>query len=141
MESDLFSVMASTKYPIEAFAFVNRGLEFTVRHIHGEPAAGQDAPDDSEVQDVAGEESSRHISGKDLCQGLRDYAIEQYGLMARGVLRKWNIHACEDFGHIVFAMVDAGLMHKTDDDSIHDFIGVFEFAQAFRPSLELSETG
>ena len=117
------------------------GLDHTVRGIHGdppeldpeEPVSEQDFEfDDEQVQ-------ARHISGADLCLGLRDYAVGQYGLMARSVLRHWHINTCEDFGHIVFAMVEAGLMFKTEEDSIKDFQGVYDFSNAFSPRLQLDE--
>lgn len=128
--TDLRTVVRGSRYPLEAFLFVQRGLDHTVRKLHGEP-------------DPAGKSSqmdNRHVSGRDLCHGLREYAIQEYGLLARAVLRRWGIYASEDFGHIVFAMVDAGLMHKTDEDTIDDFIGVIDFAEAFTPTLDLSET-
>lgn len=104
-------------YPRQAFAFVQEGLGFTVRQIHGDPEkvpAGQ-----------------RHVSGRQLCAGLRDYAIKKYGLLARNVLEHWKIHKTEDFGKIVFAMVDAGLMSRTDHDTMADFEGVYSFDEAF----------
>lgn len=132
MEPDLWSLTRKTKYPIDAFIFVQRGLDHTVRAIHGEPGADYDPEDDS---------VNRHVSGRQLCEGLRDYAIQQYGLMARSVLRHWRIYNCEDFGRIVFAMVDSGMMRKTDQDTIDDFCGVFDFAEAFGRGLILSENG
>lgn len=125
---DLRSVARSTRFPLEAFVFVQRGLDYTVRRIHGE------LTDDSREA-----REDRHISGHQLCHGLRDYAVEQYGLLARTVLRRWHVDTCADFGHIVFAMVDAGLMHKTEDDTMDEFAGVFDFTEAFTPELSLSE--
>lgn len=126
MANELTTLAATTKYPAGAFEFVQRGLEYTVNRLHGKLKAGQ-------------EPVSRHVSGQDLCAGLRDYAIAQYGLMARTVLRKWQITSCQDFGQIVFAMVDAGLMHKNDEDSIKDFADVFDFADAFSSTLNLRD--
>ena len=123
---DLHTLARQTKYPPQAFAFVQRGLDHAIKRIHGEP--------DPEVDLM-----SRHISGGQLCCGLREYAIERYGLMALSVLNSWQIRSCEDFGHIVFAMVDSGLLHKTENDSIEDFRNLFEFDAAFSPSLELTE--
>ena len=125
MANELTLIARSTCYPPAAFEFVQRGLEHTVTMIHQKPSPGKadDAP--------------RHVTGQDLCQGLRDYAISQYGLLARLVLRRWHITRSEDFGQIVFAMVEAGLMHKTEEDSIHDFDNVFDFAQAFPFELTL----
>ncbi|MEM1356461.1 MAG: Minf_1886 family protein [Planctomycetota bacterium] len=132
---ELQEVASKTRYPIDAFLFVQRGLDFTVRRLHGEMDPLEEDldefPDDYE--------SSRHVNGQDLCRGLRDFAIKEYGMLARTVLRRWNITACRDFGEIVFAMVDGGLMRKTDNDSIRDFHGVFEFSTAFAPELMLSE--
>jgi uncharacterized repeat protein (TIGR04138 family) len=79
------------------------------------------------------------VSGQQLCLGLRDFAVEQYGLLARAVLRSWGVTRCDDFGRIVFAMVEAGLMQKTQDDDLTDFEGVYDFAEAFAPKLQLSE--
>ena len=131
MGIDLTTVADSTNYPLEAFLFIHRGLDFTARRVHGDP------PDDQDDQRMNCPE--RHVTGQQLCQGLRDYAAREYGLMARSVLKHWHIHRSEDFGHMVFAMVDAGLMRKTDEDSIADFTDVFDFAAAFAPRLQLDE--
>ena len=105
-------------YPTQAYQFVREGLQHTVRTIHGQ----------DEVED------NRHVSGQQLCLGLKDFALDQYGLMARTVLSHWNVRKTEDFGRMVFAMVEAGLMRKTDDDTLEDFTDVFEFNDAFGPA-------
>src|SRR5947209_20514962 len=74
-------------YPREAFDFVRKGLTFTVDRVH----AAQTDP-----------KASRHVSGAQLCEGLREYALMQWGLMARAVLRRWNVTRTEDFGRSVF---------------------------------------
>ena len=125
MYDDLLELSRSTKYPIDGFIFVQRGLDFTVKGIHGEV----EEPDPT---------VSRHVNGQQLCTGLKEYAIEQYGLMARTVLRSWNINSCDDFGHIVFAMVEADMMQQTDKDTLDDFVGVYDFADAFAPRLQLN---
>ncbi len=104
----------------QVFEFIREGLEHTSRMIHGPGAAGAD-PDDE----------SRHVSGADLCLGLKDLAIERYGPLARTVLEHWNVHSTEDFGRLVFALIDAGILRKTDEDSYEDFVGVYEFDEAF----------
>lgn len=131
---ELNFVAQQTKYPLAAFLFVQRALDFTICRQHGE------LPDDffdHPATDL--DYQSRHICGRQLCHGLRDFAVKEYGLLARTVLRRWNVRTCEDFGQIVFAMVDGGLMHKTDGDTIDDFHGVFDFAEAFSPELSLVE--
>ena len=128
MEIDLAGVAKTTKYPLDAFLFVQRGLDFTVRRTHGDPQPQQ-------------EPAERHISGQILCAGLRDYAIAQYGLLARTVLRQWHIQGTEDFGHIVFAMIEAGLMQKTPEDSLRDFASVYDFNEAFTAELQFTGNG
>ncbi|HSL70413.1 MAG TPA: Minf_1886 family protein [Longimicrobiales bacterium] len=73
----------------------------------------------------------RHISGRELAEGVRDLAIERFGPMARTVLDHWGIHATADVGHIVFALVEAGILIKQDGDSLLDFADVYTFDEAF----------
>ena len=103
-------------YPIEAFEFVQQGLSYTVNKLHGE---------------VKDEKASRHVTGQDLCDGLREFALMNWGLLARTVLARWNVRKTIDFGRIVFALVDNGWMQKTEDDTIDDFRDVFDFKSAF----------
>ena len=124
-EVDWNKVMnAAGPYPIEAFTFVREGLTFTAQRIHPEP---ESVP-----------ESDRHISGQQLCLGLRDYAIHQYGLMAPVVLDHWHVRRTDDFGRIVFAMIGEGLMSKTAEDTLEDFRAVFDFDEAFSASEVLT---
>ena len=135
IDQDLATIAKRTRYPVEAYLFVQRGLDFTVTRLHGEIDGVFDEIDPDEF------EAQRHVSGQDLCNGLRDFAIKEYGLLARTVLRRWSITSCRDFGQIVFAMVEGGLMRKTDNDTIHDFNNVFDFASAFEPALLLGKAG
>lgn len=110
--------LEATGFPPQAFNFVREGLEHTVKLVHASA-------------DARGDDESRHVSGQQLCMGLKSYAIKQYGLLARTVLRSWNIHTTADFGKIVFAMIEAEMMRKTEEDQLEDFVGVFEFDEAF----------
>jgi uncharacterized repeat protein (TIGR04138 family) len=111
-------------YSVEAYRFLSDGLAHTVTAIHGEDVVAAASTDDPE-------DESLHVSGQELCLGLRDYAIRRYGLLARTVLGRWNIRTTDDFGRIVFALVDAGLMRKTDRDHFEDFQGVYDFEEEF----------
>jgi len=106
------------RYPLEAFEFVRHGLSHTVEQIYGQAKANSDA--------------ACHVSGQQLCKGLRDFAIQRYGVMARTVLGHWGVHRTIDFGRIVFAMIDSKLMHKNEGDDIRDFEAVFDFETAFQ---------
>jgi len=113
------------RYPPAAFSFVLEGLRHTVRSIRKADAADP----------KSAEGDSRHISGQELCLGLRDFAIDQYGLLAKAVLVTYGITRTEDFGRIVFILVEAGLMRKTEEDHIEDFEHVFDFDESFTSPL------
>jgi uncharacterized repeat protein (TIGR04138 family) len=100
-------------YPVQALEFMQAGLEYTVVKIHGKMVKA---------------DRQRHVSGQQLCQGLREYAMCRWGMMARTVLGRWGIHSTLDFGRIVFLLVHAGLLKTTDHDSLSDFRDVFDFA-------------
>lgn len=108
--------------PEEAFQFVRDGLAHTVRMTHGEAALRPPADPTDE---------SRHVSGQQLCMGMRDLAIERYGLLAQTVLARWGIRRTEDFGIIVYAMIDRKELKSSPQDSYADFQGVFDFDEAF----------
>ena len=111
-------------YPPEAYDFVQQGLSFTVQQTHGNKAKSR---------------ASRHVSGQQLCEGIRGYALNQYGMLASAVLRLWNIHSTLDFGRIVFALIEAGQMQKTDEDTIEDFRNVYDFKTAFETEYRIPE--
>ena len=73
----------------------------------------------------------RHVSGQELLEGLRRYALDQYGPMARAMLNAWGIHATEDIGEIVFNLVDVRLLGKSATDSKDDFKTLYAFDEAF----------
>lgn len=72
-----------------------------------------------------------HITGRELLEGIRELGIKLYGPMARTVFEHWGIYTTEDFGNIVFNMVEIGLMSKTEHDNIEEFKNVYSFEQAF----------
>jgi uncharacterized repeat protein (TIGR04138 family) len=127
-------------YPAEAYVFVQQGLTRAVQHVHG-PAAdeAEDAkPAKGRRKAPAAGDVSRHITGRDLCLGLRDEAWERWGLLARTVLARWNVTSTMDFGRIVFALVEHQFLQKTDDDTINDFRGVFDFRTALESDYRVN---
>ena len=104
------------RYRREAYFFLYAALEFTVRDL------GRDKEETQE---------KRHVSGQELARGIAAFAREQYGPMARSVLEHWGITKTDDFGGMVFALVKAGLMSKTEEDRIEDFSGVYDFDNEF----------
>ncbi len=98
-----------TRYTAEAYFFVRDALDHTVRRL----------------------ETPRHISGQELLDGMREYALQEFGPVAKRVLSEWGINECVDFGNIVFNLVNEGLLGKTDEDSIEDFMNGYDFHEAF----------
>lgn len=86
-------------------------------------------------------EQMRHVSGQELLAGIRDYALSQFGPMTQMVFAEWGIKRCEDFGELVFNMVEIGLLGKTEKDSREDFANGYSFDDAFRkPFLPANRT-
>ncbi len=73
----------------------------------------------------------RHITGPELANACRELALRRFGVMARLVLEHWGVHSTGDIGDIVFTLVDLGLLISQPQDSREDFLGVFDFADAF----------
>ncbi len=73
----------------------------------------------------------RHLTGQELAHGCRELALQRYGVLARTVLEHWGITSTADFGEVVFALVDTGLLMSQPQDSKDDFVGVFDFHEAF----------
>ncbi|HVM61771.1 MAG TPA: Minf_1886 family protein [Verrucomicrobiae bacterium] len=107
-------VRADGRYDRDAYYFVREGLDFTIKMLK---------------KDSRG--PGRHVSGQELLDGLRRYALDQFGPMSKTVLEYWGIQQCEDFGEIVFRMVDKGILGKTEEDTREDFKGGYDFNEAF----------
>lgn len=80
---------------------------------------------------------NRHVTGQQLCWAIRDTALSRWGLMARGVLARWNITTTEDIGNIIFALVESGWLQKQPTDTLGDFDHVFDFAEAFDRNYQI----
>ena len=72
-------------------------------------------------------EEERHVTGQQLCEAIRQYAVQQYGMLAKNVLNEWGVRTTGDFGEIVFNLIEIGQMKKTDTDRREDFENVFDF--------------
>lgn len=154
-------------YPAEAYAFVRDGLTFTVQRLHGVETPAQVAVmkylaknkldlaqlrelyDTGQVtsrvakaiEECGGiEKLNRHVSGPDLCWGLRDYAHYRWGRLAVAVLASWSINTTDDFGRIVFDMIDHELMQKQPQDRLEDFRGIYEFGEALHATYRIEMT-
>ena len=122
-------VRRDPRYAYEAYEFLYAAL------AHTQKLLGRQMADD------AGPEQVQHVSGRQLLEGVRDLALKEFGLMARTVFRLWGINKTDDFGEIVFNLVEAKLMSKTDEDTRADFHDVYDLDQALVHNyrIELSE--
>ena len=102
------------RYHPDAYIFVREALDFTAKKLK-KPSKGP----------------AKHITGKELLEGIRQYALREYGPMSLTVLQTWGVSRTEDFGEIVFALVEAGRLGKTDSDRKEDFAGGYEFREVF----------
>ncbi|MCA9012950.1 MAG: hypothetical protein KDB01_24530 [Planctomycetaceae bacterium] len=106
----------SRTYHPNAFKFVYSALRFTQERL------GRDRQ--SEV--------TGHISGPELLDGLRVLALQHFGMLSAVVFRKWGVKSTDDFGHIVFEMIELGEMRRTPHDQLSDFFDVYDFDKVFQ---------
>ncbi len=152
------------RYPLEAFDFLREGLGYAVQKVHGQPSRIEQvvqqwmARNDVDLEQLermyeSGELPShiqnlvdklggpgslnRHVTGQQLCTGIRDMAQDRWGLMAGIVLRHWYINGTEDFGRMVFALVESGHLQKRAEDAMDDFKKVYDFRAAFDMGYEI----
>lgn len=114
MAKDLMGEIAAIRerdprYREEAYIFLLQSLDVTIARI-GE---------------------RRHVTGRELLEGVRILATKRFGPMSRTVFEHWGVKTTADFGHIVFQLVDRSVLSKTETDSIEDFTDVFDFKKAF----------
>jgi uncharacterized repeat protein (TIGR04138 family) len=107
-------VARDSRYRREAYVFVREGLDFTQKLISRE------------------KEKARHVTGQELLDGIRQFALKEFGPMAAMVLEEWGVTSCPDFGEIVFNMVDVGLLARTEEDRREHFQKGYDFTTAFR---------
>jgi uncharacterized repeat protein (TIGR04138 family) len=119
-------VRRDPRYQRDAYVFLREALDYT-----------------QQVVTKNGKEPLRHVTGQELLGGIRDYALQQFGPMTLTVFHDWGVNAGEDFGEMVFNMVEANLLSKTNTDSREDFKGGYSFEEAFRkpflPSAQARE--
>ena len=79
-----------------------------------------------------------HLTGQELCQAIRMYAADRYGLLAKVVLNSWSVRCTRDFGEIVYRLIEIGEMTKSQHDRLEDFDDVYDFATAFQQQYEIT---
>ena len=105
------------RFDRRAYSFMRHGLDHTVKEL--------------KKRDSDRAHKSLHVSGPELLEGLRAYALDQFGPLALTVLNGWGIRACTDFGEIVFSLIEYRVFSKTENDRLEDFSNVYSFEDAF----------
>jgi uncharacterized repeat protein (TIGR04138 family) len=103
------------RYARDAYAFVHEALQFTVQ------STGRKG----------------HVTGRELCEGMCEFALVQFGRLARMVLAHWGVRKSEDVGEIVFNMVEVGLLKKREEDTRDDFVDAVNFEQALDRAFQM----
>jgi uncharacterized repeat protein (TIGR04138 family) len=105
---------SDSRYQREAYHFIREALDFT-QHSVSKENRGQ----------------VRHVSGQELLIGIRDFALQQFGPMSKMVLNEWGITKSDDFGELVFNMIENGLLAKNQNDTRDHFRNGYDFTDAF----------
>lgn len=114
-------IRADGHYPPEAYTFLHDALTRAVAQVHGDSQASP---------------GQRHVSGRQLCEAVRDHAIDKWGMLAMTVLARWNVTETIDFGNMVYLLIEHDFMKKTEEDSLEDFRDVYDFDEAFGGAQE-----
>ena len=105
------------RYDRKAYTFIRQGLDHTVKEIR--------------KKDAEKSQRSRHVTGPELLEGLRVFALEQYGPLTKTVLNSWGVKRCQDFGDLVFNLIEYNVFSKTENDRREDFADIYTFDEAF----------
>lgn len=119
-------VRVEPRYAYEAYEFVCDAVTFTQERL------GRARPSDDESQE---EEPNRHVNGMELLRGACDLALRDFGPMAAIVFRMWGVRTTDDFGEMVFRLIRAERLSKSDEDDIDDFRDLFDLDKALTNGL------
>jgi len=125
-----------TRYKYDAYVFVFEALSYA-QNVLGMGQEAESETVEHALDEEESDEPQRHVSGQELCEGIRRFALQQYGLMSKTVLNSWGIKSTDDFGHIVFNLVRIGKMRKTPHDRLEDFHNVYDFETAFQQEFRI----
>lgn len=120
-------VRRDDRYPYEAYVFVFEALGYTQKKL-GRGIATDDDP----------ESATRHVSGSELSEGMCELARRDFGMMAPVVFRLWNIRRTDDIGELVFNLIDANLLKRTDSDRREDFHDLFDLDEFMRQTYPIN---
>lgn len=118
------------RYPLAAYEFVREALTYAQKNVRTSTA--------TKGAQGARTDEDRHLTGQQLCEAIRRFALEQFGYMALTVFRSWGIRRTSDFGDIVYNLIAIGEMKKSKKDRREDFNDVYDFEHVFRNDFHIS---
>ncbi|MBN2579046.1 MAG: hypothetical protein JXB10_08655 [Pirellulales bacterium] len=131
-------IQEDRRYPLEAYVFLFEALQFAQQVLGmGADKPSDPPPEEPPEMDVESR-GQRHVTGQELCEAIRRYALHQYGFMAKTVLNSWGLRTTADFGEVVYNLIRIGQMRKAPGDSRVDFNDLYDFDQAFRQDYRFS---
>ncbi len=122
-----------TRYKFEAYQFIRESLQYAHENLNLPDVAHA-----SESSDAPTPPAPKHVTGQQLCEACRQYAVEQYGFMSKTVLGSWGIRSTSDLGELVYNLIRIEQMRKSETDRREDFDDVFSFDDAFEPKFEFA---
>ena len=126
------------RYAFEAYVFVFEALGYAQNVLDMGTESPSEPADRPQQQSEEEQTTERHVSGQELCEAIRRFAVEQYGYMAKTVLNSWGINCTGDFGEIVFNLIRIGQMRKTPHDCREDFNDVYDFDTALKQEFKIT---
>jgi len=125
------------RYRPQAYELVWEALHFA-HHELGMGTPQPSEPLDPNNPSAEPDKPEPHLTGQELCEAIRQYALREYGLLAKTVLKGWGITSTSDFGEIVYNLIRIGLMRKTKNDRREDFDNVYDFDTAFEKGFQIT---
>ena len=126
------------RYDVAAYEFVFSALHYAQAVLQmGTKRPSEPTGPAGEEEQEEPDEPQQHVTGQELCEAIRQYALQQYGYMAKTVLNSWGVTKTGDFGEIVFNLIRFGRMRKTKDDRREDFEDVYDFETAFEQGFKI----
>jgi uncharacterized repeat protein (TIGR04138 family) len=108
------AIRQDPRYAPDAYAFLRDALDATIR-----------------TTQQGRSDSTSHVSGPELCHGVREFALQQFGPMVPTIFEAWGITTTRDIGEMVFNLIRTGIFSRSDTDKVEDFENVFTFPDAF----------
>ncbi len=137
-DSFLAMLQEDRRYKLEAYILIFEALNYAQTALNMGTEKTSEPPQNVPPADESVEIAERHVTGQELCEAIRQYALHQYGYMAKTVLNTWGLQSTSDFGEVVFNLIRIGKMRKTPADTKVDFDHIYDFNTAFRQDFRIS---